>query len=309
MDDLLCEHLSYFYKNNFYCASFFFANTYPLAYHFAQNIRESKEITERIKILGWDKVRDIPYEFFKKPFLFYLTPYQFKKFYDNRKKFDGNIYNFEEPITKYRPRYIFLSRNKFISNVLKIKFDKYLSVDDLRNIFIESEIVEFFSDTPKQADEISKIVINPILKDSNVRIKLFKRFNSKNQFNVRLNDVKRNISIHFSGAPYTKLMKDMRKYFIPIQLPDEYFQKTDVFDLSICFYLPSSKTDPKLVKDSHELLKAYHDQLFLHARDKSKYIYFSKILDGYRRISRNIFPLDIFSDVQEYCQCIENHHS
>jgi len=278
-----------------------FANTFPLAFHYAKALRNIGEKNPEAFIIyhQWDQ--GPPKHSDKRTHLYYATKSQLNQ----HRNIQASIH-----ITLYRPTHFFIDRTAKTAYHLNqhghegaLRFNP----DCAKALFSGATQIEIVSDTPEQADylkyQLRRNLHRPPL------IEIGRRQDAI--ANVLLAERQSDSRLYFFGAPATARFLSQARRFVPIQLNSEGFSREDysqeVRDLFDTFSAIGGATlaDNDLQEVS-VAIDAYHSNLFDAANSKPEA--FEEVFIRYNEMAWRLDSVAVFDNAESFARSISAHH-
>ncbi|MDQ4123235.1 MAG: hypothetical protein M3209_17495 [Acidobacteriota bacterium] len=290
----------------------FFANTFPLGYHYYQ-FNHSKNL----KFHDW-ATQPIPDELVKmlkrtkdkskknnRQFVFYATEKTIKDFKNKFKPNESNIIFSCEFISEYIPRLFFFhtSRHTFLRVLVNENKNRNNFLQYLHGYLnSKCDVIEIYTDIPIQAG-ILKTQFEQVL--SGKQIKIIRDWTDYFDFP---NSGKKVIRIYFYGAPVTSALSKRQEEFTPVSFP-EVRDKSEL-NTYICAgkVVDSESSESELIslKNTLQNLSDYHKNLFNSAKDK--FTDLRNVWWTYNRYALSHQHNSLFKSPQDYAECLRLHH-
>lgn len=286
-----------------------FANTLPLAYHYAQWFSAGTR-AKHVEIIpwGWNAVEEVIREQTDSLAVYYLTPADRGRFYSHIQPNRTDLNLEYLPITVYQPRWVFVKRSLRLHKQIAPFPD-----DDrpyLRSVIAtlvkDSDRCEIFSDTPDQAWALAKLLEVPFARKVDVvdvhgdnALDRPPRPNHPLQL------------FYFSAPGASVLLNDPR--FISLRLDDDLaaYDAPAAFETGIAFVY-SGDADGHSIPALRESLSQYHVTLYERCSDRhadTRREHFLELTWVYNRLARAQRITDTFESEHDFATCIRDHHA
>lgn len=277
-----------------------FANTFPLAFHYARALRDIGETTPEafISYHPWDQ--GPPEHQDGKTRLFYAT----------KKQLDRQQISTRVHVTLYRPTHFFIdrtARTAYHLHQLGRNGQLRLNHACAEALFSGTRRIEIVSDTPEQADYLRHQLQEhfhrpPVVEIARRQDAIAKVLLAERQSDSRL---------YFFGAPGTARLLSQTRRFVPIQLNTEAFSRKDysqeVLDLFDTFCaIGGTELHDDDVQEISTAVDAYHTHLFDAANSKPEA--FEEVFIRYNEMAWRLDSIAVFDSAESFAGSISAHH-
>jgi hypothetical protein len=291
----------------------FFANTFPLAFHYASLLKRSNKsgrINDLIKLIAWDNERAVLMGTMSTnvsvPRLCYTTEEAIQKIGEASRR-DAIT---QVPVTVFSPKWVFTEFNLKVWSVrcdsLKAKGsnqrDGVVRVVDVVPVLNEFELFEVYTEIPDQATAFFDVFAKKI--GLTVKRRIIEM--SKAEFLVDSEHLtKRSLKLFFYGGPLMSYFFRKRQRYIPL-LVDEIVEPMPFFKTLVAV----TNSSAEICKTIGECIRTYHLDLYKSAKQVSQTTCYSfrAMQHNYNRIARVLQTRSSFLSPLEYAQCLSQHH-
>jgi hypothetical protein len=297
----------------------FFANTFPLAFHYFQ--LGSNE-SDKVRLHKWGE-EEIPADVIlalsdsnekeSHPHVFYATRKTVKVLEDILK--GQSTYRLLEPqfFTEYKPERFFLhtERHVFLRSLVR-EHCKNRQVtrqfaDSLRSEFA---VIEIFTDIPRQADLVKDLLSQHGFNAKHiVVIDSWDDVFSREAYTEEALK-KKVLRIYFYGAPVSNALKKREEEFTYLKVPiTETTDKSELYTY-ICVLVPNKDYEENENDNSNGLMRGlaqYHRNLFHAANTRCSDL--RNIWWTYNRFALWQQHNSVFDNPKDYADCLLEHHS
>lgn len=285
----------------------FFANTFPLGYHYFCALREmghTTNVPDFLRLMDWARDggsgpadvaanREV-----SKPQIFYTTGE-----FQHQAGQAGTVV----PVAYYRPRLFFIRYDRSIAKLV-VDGSGHLTPELLLHIGTWYDAVEIVTDIPEQAEILQTTLTS---KDQwgaaalTVDVRVMNDWRSAFDFFGRRDGV---LSIHFYGAPSTSALAARRHDFVPVVFPE----RPGVSDKKLETYaaIVAAEGDERW-NAWIEPIRQYHERLFEMARqlgEASVAESFRDVWWAYNRYAAMLRHDSQFPTPQAFARCLTEFH-
>jgi hypothetical protein len=312
-DDELIEQLQELKKAHAVLHFPFFANTFPLAFHYAKT---TEEADFDAKILEQDWKRSMPVLEGEHLHVFYAT----KKAIES----GGGPNTRFLIVSQYRPRLIFADYRPFLH--AEVKAQRKGEIVDLDRDDDPSKNTA--RDMERKESQMFPGALLPLAKDLGVvNFELFTDVPDQARLIREKTDLpteiiaegidglktpklaKRTLRLHFFGAPAsTRMIRDPFKY-IPFIVEDGLLENDDTMLTCVCVSdQRGNEIGPEVPKILNGLAE-YHKKIFKAAQQaKDSAMEFHEICLAYNRLAERKQDSTVFTNPAEFAACLRTHH-
>lgn len=303
----------------------FFANTFPLGYHYFKVVRDQREqskkmgLPDALKDLELVRIHDwsdpTPHFAPDLPNVFYATAETIESIEKDPQEFGLVEPPAKSPFTYYNPLFVFLKYSTSLAGVdakARLEYRKSSAIIDssqdtcpelsqvLPRFIRHYEVIEIFTDIPEQA----KLLVALLEQRGVDREKTFTIFNWNGCLNFPLPQ-KKVLKMLFYGAPVASALRQDPLRFIcfglalPPNLPPGDRKKLETY---VCV----TAKDHSQAEDFASKLKAYHQSLFELAENDPEGLV--NVWWAYNRYAELRQHNSQFANAKAYASCLRDHH-
>ena len=283
----------------------FFANTFPLGYHYYGLSPLGVVLQNWAQEAIPSAVRLFKKKALTRPHVFYATQESTYKF---KERLKGNaLYLFDSVFfTEYIPRFFFFhtTRHIYLRGLIKHHCsDGQLTVDFINELKNKFDLIEIFTDIPKQAKLLRTHLIKMGVKENSTSV-----IETWQDIFTFPDSEKKVLRIYFYAAPVSAALRKRDNEFTSLDFP----QQTDKSELitHICAIVPKTERDiattRRALTNIIRNLDKYHHNLLLAASESSMKL--RDIWWTYNRYALSNQHNSLFAGPQEYADCLRDHH-
>jgi hypothetical protein len=270
----------------------FFANTFPLAYHYylaiqGQDSKVDEGDDERIVQVPWTKsIGEISNQSPAKVCVFYATKSDVLQ-----NGLSGH------PVCVYQPKSIFFDRTPSALDVAETFGSEFAGDQVFSALMSARKHVDVHSDIPLQA----KSILGAFTHEDKKKKWRFWYPNLNFRHALTSPPNLNALRVYLYGGPLTAFLRRQTREYVEFRLPDTLIKSEvpEAFNTYVC----TNSTDPVLI----DALARYHDALFAAARE-GDYNGFWAVRNAYNRIAKTLQHPSSFKSAPEYAECLRDHY-
>lgn len=305
LDKTLCNDLAPLIEHGVEIRVPFFANTFPLAFHYASilesNRGTSRQLNHRIKFISWAKETS-QFRRSKGPPLVY---------YSTEDKAPTDEQTDTVCVTDFQPRWIFsefnltiwAERTRLAKNLGMPSESTEIEFGQISHTLKDVHFFEVFTEIPTQA----KALFPLILKGCKQHLEPSYLEPQKAHSILPMGDHLRNNTLRFFlyGAPLTSYFLRKRQRYIPFKV-----DKLNSAESSFRTVVVVRGGDENKRKQIIAALGRYHSNLYktANAELKDDRLNFRAVQYNYNRIARLLQHRSSFPSSIDYAKCLDAHH-
>jgi hypothetical protein len=285
----------------------FFANTFPLAFHYSKSLKRARlaeDVDKRVQLISWANEDALPKRGAPEPHIFFSSRIAAER-YATSATASTVVY---EKITTFKPCWVFAEFNLrvFAERAKKIERDGVNpgSTIDLKEFVndkkcrLKFDHVEIFTEIPEQADVLFENVFSGVNMGRTV---------ITSSAATLLDDThlrKNSLRLFLYGAPLTAYLLRKKQHYIPFNVGLNGVK--DVFETVIVV----EGVNVEIVAEISTAVKKYHDVLYDSAARALPFNddAFRAVQYHYNRAARQLQHRSSFLSAREYAQCLHEHH-
>lgn len=282
----------------------FFANTFPIAFHYFQVIQDlfsNEDVGRMIQFVDWKERVKFESQSEFGPVLFYAT----REDLDSPERYSGRQRT-ECPVTIYKPLRVFA---QFSLQAWEIHLTRRgETLKEIADSLFDGREVELFTDIPLQAMS----VLERSLSEKNQKLVRVVKMQPADVFEHE-SMYADTVRLFLFGAPLTSYLSRKKKYYVPFDLTKREEDELLRLDSFRTFMVIDEGDDLVRLKDPISVavetaVNTYHQLLFDGARDQAERWQFRTTQEFYNRTSRLLQLRPSFESAEDYAACLVDHH-
>lgn len=284
----------------------FFANTFPLGYHYYQLNPKN------VKLHDWGReaipsgLEDIIAKRNNQLFVFYATEKTIRHFKKKFKPKENNLLFNYKFISEYLPKRFFFHTYRHIALRRVIEYSRNENKDlsaFLKDISDTLDIIEIYTDIPVQA-KILQSKFKQILSDKEINI-----IEGWEDYFKFPDPSKRVFRVYFYGAPITSALNKRKEEFTYVPFP-EVKDKSEFYTYICAGKIKDSNVSEEEEQLLHIILQNlsdYHENMFRSANNK--FIDLRNVWWTYNRFALSHQHNSLFKSPKDYANSLIFHHN